>query len=435
MTASHHELDLESLEQLTRGTHAMGKSIVTDCARINGSVVLSTCNRFEVYLDVDLDSSAHSLERPDDKYVEHAVSGVAQLISYAANVEPARARHAFTVRTGEDVVTHLFKVASGLDSLVVGEREIAGQVRKSLQSAHADQVTTGSLERLFQRALRTSKNIASQTQLSADGRSVVSVALKLAEPTLPDWGSVSALVVGTGAYAGATVAALRAHGVRDISVYSGSGRAEAFADSHQVVPVFELTEGVADADLILCCSGTGGRAGKSLIVDDTLGVVPAREEEPHSTVSYVLDAASIVAARQARTEQAAGLEGAQRRQVVVDLALHRDADPRIADMDSVLLIDLSTVRANVPDIGEDTVGHAELVLHESVEEYVELEKLRAADVVITRLVESFNQAKTQQILELVRDGFTEEDAKVRVNKAVNPEMHKLIMKVRSSFLR
>jgi len=435
----------------------MGKSIVTDCARINGSVVLSTCNRFEVYLDVDLDSSVpgqngsstgsstevntDALGEPSPDLAQHAVAGVARLISDAANVPAEQALKAFTVRTGKDVVSHLFKVSSGLDSLVVGEREIAGQVRKSLQNAHGDQVTTGRLERLFQRALRTSKTIATETQLSADGRSVVSVALQLASAALPPWSAVSALVVGTGAYAGATVAALRAQGVRDISVYSGSGRAEAFAASHQVIPVTDLSVGVADSDIVVCCSGTGGNgrarlvAGSDGLISDDSARATSATAVGGASVSYVLDEAAVAAARRARAEAAEGPEGAARRQVIVDLALHRDADPRIADLESVLLIDLSTVRANVPSVAEDTVGHAQNVLEEQVREFVELERVRAADQVVTRLVASFTQAKNEQVAELVASGVAEDVARKQVNKSVNPEMHKMIVRMREELLR
>ena len=85
------------------------------------------------------------------------------------------------VRTGTDAAAHLFSVASGLDSMVVGEREIQGQVRRALTAARRDGTTTSGLESLFQAASRVSRLVESRTGLGATGRSVVGVALDIAE--------------------------------------------------------------------------------------------------------------------------------------------------------------------------------------------------------------------------------------------------------------
>lgn len=416
----------------------MGKSIVADCTRVNGSVVLSTCNRFEVYLDVDLHSDLHendgttvsALSKPNPVFVDHATKEIAHMIATASQVDAVGASGAFTVRSGVDVVEHLFEVATGLDSLVVGEREIAGQVRRALSIAHTDSITTGGLERLFQRALHASKKVANQTQLAADGRSVVSVALGLAAPSLPPWGNVAALVVGTGAYAGATVAALRSRGVRDISVYSGSGRAEEFGASHGVIPAFDLVAAMIDADIVVCCSGTGRglQPTPEFIADEsTSGSASA----PQSTVSYVLNAASVVAARRARAQRAGDEARTDRAQVVIDLALHKDADPRIGDVESVLLIDLNTVRANAPDADTSAVETARNVLDGAVSEFAEAETQRIADAEIKGIVEKFSRERAHQISQLVDGGVDSASAAKAVSKILNPLMNKEIVTMKA----
>ena len=102
-------------------------------------------------------------------------------------------------------------MGAGLDSAVIGEREIAGQVRRALNEAQAAGTATGSLVRLFQAASRTAKDVGSRTSLGSRGLSVVSVALDLATDLSrdADWTTKNIVIFGTGAYAGATMALLR----------------------------------------------------------------------------------------------------------------------------------------------------------------------------------------------------------------------------------
>ncbi|MBE9927886.1 glutamyl-tRNA reductase, partial [Cellulosimicrobium cellulans] len=247
LTASHHELDLDALERLSTGAHSIGGSAVAACDVITGAVVLATCNRFELYLDVDAPL--------DGTGVQHATEHVARMVAEASGVEVAQALASFRTRAGTEVAEHLFAVASGLDSMVVGEREIAGQVKRALETAHADGVTSSTLELLFQTASRTSKKVSTQTTLGGAGRSVVALGLDLAAAELPPWPQVRAVLIGTGSYAGASLAALRALGCDDVRVYSQSGRAEEFAAARGVEAVTDLVAALEDADLVVSCSG------------------------------------------------------------------------------------------------------------------------------------------------------------------------------------
>ncbi len=201
LTASHRDTDFDLLDRIS----VRIGSTAGDAARadgVRGAVVLATCNRFEAYLDVEDDVDAAAV-------VLGALS--------ASTGDDAQAL-AVTARalSGNDVVQHLFAVTAGLESMVVGEDEISGQVQRALTAARADGTSSRELERLFQRAARTSRDVRAATDLGGAGRSVARLALDLAGSRIADWAGERILVVGTGRYAATTIAALRARGAADI---------------------------------------------------------------------------------------------------------------------------------------------------------------------------------------------------------------------------
>ncbi|KQY46544.1 glutamyl-tRNA reductase [Cellulomonas sp. Root137] len=303
LAASHHDLDLDVLERLSSDVQAVASELVGSVASVSGAVVLATCNRFELYLEVD-----DAADTP--AALDTAAVAVAGRSGYTAEQVSGHLR----VRTGTDAAAHLFSVASGLDSMVVGEREIAGQVRRALTSARRDHTTTSGLESLFQAASRVSRTVESRTGLGATGRSVVGVALDIAEQHLPDWSAVRCVLIGTGSYAGASLAALKARGARDIRVFSASGRAGTFAAARGVrsLPASaDLAAEVSDVDLVVACSGA---AGAVLGVD---ALAAARIGTPSSLT-------------------------------VVDLALRHDVDPGVRTLPGVRLVSLHTVAEHAP---------------------------------------------------------------------------------------
>lgn len=148
LMASHHDLDLDVLEQLSSGAHAVAPQIVQDCPPVTGCIVLATCNRFELYLDLDEPSGA-------DAAVDAAVAAIAQ----ESGLDGAVVREALRASTDRHAVRHLFAVAAGLDSMVIGEREVAGQVRRALTTAREVGTTSSALERLFQTASRVARTV------------------------------------------------------------------------------------------------------------------------------------------------------------------------------------------------------------------------------------------------------------------------------------
>jgi glutamyl-tRNA reductase len=452
LTASHRELDLDALERLSTGSSSVGRVVVGSCGPVAGAVVISTCNRFELYLDVDAPLSGDS--------VRHATRHVAELVAHASGVTGDVAARSFTVRTGPEVTEHLFAVASGLDAMVVGEREIAGQVKRSLAEAREQETTSKTLELLFQTASRTSKRVGTDTELGAAGRSVVALALDLAERELPPWDGTRAVLIGTGSYAGASVAALRARGCDDIRVYSQSGRAEVFAESHGVQPVDSLVEALADADLVVSCSGARGRAlaarpepaDPAVEPVETTAHAPAGthlpglvgERGPEASLGHVLDAAALVRARE-RAADRAGDEPEPRPLVILDLALHRDVDPGVADVEGVLLFDLATLKAHAPAVAHDVVAQAQRIVDAAARGFEETRLGREADAAVIALLDEAEVRVVAEIADSVgrltaelaaRGEPAPDDADVdaiarQVRKRVHAELHDKIVEVRA----
>jgi glutamyl-tRNA reductase len=295
LTANHRNASLDILERLSVGAPSATRALVQDQDFVSGAVVLATCNRFEAYLDVDEPLT-------DDDAV--AVDSVVEAMADASGISADALRSSVAVHQGADAAAHLFAVTSGLESIVVGEDEISGQVRRALDAARADGMTSGELERLFQKATHTSRGIRNQTSLRGAHRSLVRLALELASSRVADWSVARVLIVGTGRYASRTVEAVRARGAADIRVFSPSGRAAAFAAKHGLRPVEDFAEAAADADVVITC---------------TADAVVHADAFPRG-----------------------------QRLLVIDLGLPRNVDPAVGRVEGVELLDLETIRLHAP---------------------------------------------------------------------------------------
>ncbi|WP_240646044.1 glutamyl-tRNA reductase [Georgenia sp. SYP-B2076] len=383
LSANHHDLDLADIERLSAGASDVGRQVVADWPAVRGAVVLATCNRFELYLDAGTDA-------------EDAVRAAHQAVASTSGTDPAEVARLMRAQAGEPAVQHLFEVASGLDSMVVGEREITGQVRRALDAARAEGLTSPLLERTLQHATRTSRQVAVDTDLARAGRSVVAVALDLAAarvqahacerhggawPQDPhaspvphgSWAGRRALLVGTGSYAGASLAALRERGATDVAVWSASGRAHAFAESHGTAEApQDLATALARTDLVVTCRGTG---------------------------TPVLGVATVAEAVRARRER-----GETAPLVLVDLALQHDIDPAAATLDGVVHVNLPTVREHAPAATVGEVARAREIVADGVRALADDgAERRMADAVVA-LRTTVEEAVAAEIARLPADG-------------------------------
>ena len=302
VTASHKTASFEMLERLSRTPENVAPTLVE--AGAEGAVVLATCNRFEAYVETD-DASPDSVK---------------EAVAEATGIPASDIEDSSRVLQGPRVAEHLFAVASGLESVVSGEGEIAGQVRRALTSARQGGTTSPELERLFQRASQAQRKVKNDTAISRAGRSLVRLALDLADSRIADWSAERVLLVGTGSYAAVTLAALRERGAVDISVHSPSGRGKAFAQKHDIraIPADDYAQEARRSTLLITCTNA---------VEPVLG--PAQLQRP-----------SIAPVE--------GCPVAHSDQLVIDLGMPRNVDPAVADLDRVALLDLETIRLHAP---------------------------------------------------------------------------------------
>ncbi|MBK0422265.1 glutamyl-tRNA reductase [Leucobacter sp. CSA2] len=261
LSADYRRTPIPILEQLERRTHEIALQL-DGRDDVRGSVVLATCNRFEAYVEV-----------PGGSRGTAAAALLADL-SFVAGIETETLSAGLGRFTDEVAAEHLFAVASGLESAAVGEGEIAGQVRRAHSDAREAGRVTHLLERLFQSAHRVARDVKHRTALQGEGRSLVRLALLLAERRIDSWRDARVLLVGTGAYAGATVAALRERGAKRIAVHSPSGRAAGFADARGIGAVAPdgFPAALASADLLIACSAVKD----PLITPKDLAEIPDR---------------------------------------------------------------------------------------------------------------------------------------------------------------
>lgn len=290
LSSNHRNASFEILESLSLAAPGATRALLESSAVMSGAVVLATCNRFEAYLDIDGPLASDS---------GIAVASTLSALSEASGLSIDVLRESITIHEGPDVAAHLFSVTSGLESVVVGEDEIAGQVGRALDRARSEHTTSRDLERLFQRATRTSRGVKNLTSIGGRDRSLVRLALELASSRVADWSTAAVLIVGTGQYAATTVAALRDRGARDIRVFSRTGRGPAFAARHGVTDSADF-----DVDIVIAC-----------------------------TANTVLGPDYFT--------------GTSRR-LVIDLGLPRNIEPSVAGIRGVELLDLETVRLHAP---------------------------------------------------------------------------------------
>ncbi|MCC2592635.1 glutamyl-tRNA reductase [Tessaracoccus sp. OS52] len=291
---------------------------------------LTTCNRVEFVVDAPGRSTAELVES----------------LAPELDLPPSWDRY-----DDDEAIGHLFRVCAGLDSMVVGEREIAGQVRRALAEAQDAELASPHLSLAVEEALRSSRRVARETTLAEAGRSVVSVALDLAN--VADWPSARVLLVGTGAFAGASVAALRTRGAHAIRVHSASGRGDDFATSHHLAVAGDLAQALREVDLVVACRGTGVPA------------ITAADVDPGAQLT------------------------------ILDLALHSDVAPSVAALPGVDVISLATLQEALSARWDPDTSKAEQIVAEGCEALRTKLQTRVLDPAVVSLREA--------VLELVDD--------------------------------
>jgi glutamyl-tRNA reductase len=350
---NHRTAPVTLLEKMTIADSALPKALHNLGVRddIREVVVLSTCNRTEVYAVVERFHGAYDDIR--DFFCE--VSGLPgeDVVS-----------HLFS-QHDEAAVAHLFEVASGLDSAVVGESEIIGQVRDAWESAMAQGVSRSSLNLLFRYAIETGKRARTETGISRSTASVSHAAVEMAEELIGSLSGARVLVIGAGEMGEGVATALARAGARSVVVNRSESRGGALADKvgARVAPFSGLADEVAAADVIVSCTGAG---------------------------DVVLTHATVSAARRDATSPL----------LVVDIALPRDVESSVAGIDGVTLRDLDHLKewaARGLSARTAEVGQVRMIIEEEVERFVLDSAQRQAAPLVAQLREVIEETRVAEL--------------------------------------
>lgn len=325
--ASHKTAPLALREKLAlpegRAAAVLRELTATDA--IHEAVAISTCNRTELYL-----LTTDTVE---------AESAALAVLSRQAGTRPTELLGALYSLRGTDAVRHLFSVAAGLDSMIVGEAEVQGQVKRSYELALVEGVTGPITNRLFRDAIGTGKRVRTETAVGRSQVSVSSVAVKLAADMLGDLSSRRVLIVGAGENGELTARALRERGVHTVFVANrhrdrAIGLAQRFGGA--AIRFDELPAELERADIVVSSTGS-----------------------PHQIVGR--EEMEVVA------EARAG-----RPLVLIDIAVPRDIDPAVRDLPGIALYDMDDLQREVArNIGgrEAEAARARTVVEAQVERY------------------------------------------------------------------
>ena len=370
---SHRSAPVDVLERVAVGADDVPKLLdeLVRRAHVSEVTLLSTCNRVEVYAVVD---AFHG-----------GLADVSEVLSRHSGLPLSELTGHFFVHYAASAVQHLFAVAAGLDSMVVGESQILGQLRSAYAAADEAGTVGRTLHELTQHALRVGKQVQARTGIDAAGASVVSEALADASEVLGDLAGRRAVIVGAGAMGALAAAHLRRAGAAEITVLNRSAeRADRLAEKiveagtpARAGLLDELPAAVATADVLVACTGAIGTVVERGVIEDAL-TGPL---------------------------------------VVCDLGLPRDVDPAVAELPGVTVVDLVALQrrlAGRADGGSVDAAHA-LVADEAqnflaaqrsaeVTPTVTALRRRASEVVDAELLRL--DARLPGLADPVRDEFT-----------------------------
>jgi glutamyl-tRNA reductase len=325
---SHHASKVETLERFSGHAETRGLLRHAGCAEL---VLLNTCNRVEVY--------AAAATPP-------STIDVARCLGESGNGE---AQGAFYRHEAHDCVAHLFRVASGLDSMVLGETEILGQIKKAYEGARSGGEAGRLLHRLFQRAFRVAKQVRTHTEITRGPVSVSSVAVELADKIFGDLSARKVLILGAGEVSERTARALKSRGVSDLRVANRSfERAHELAQavSGRAEPFENWKQQCAEVDILISSTSAG---------------------------TPLLDAHSLAPILRSRLD---------RPLFIIDIAVPRDVAPDVNQLQGVFLYDidsLQSVAAQSLDLRRRQIAAAESIIAGHTEDFWESHLRRNGD--------------------------------------------------------
>lgn len=320
------------------------------------AAVLSTCNRVEMYLGKPAGGDI-----PDPELL-------AEFLAEIHRVDPALVRPHLVTHFDRDGVRHLFRVAASLDSLIIGEGQIAGQVKGAFEAARTQGTTGPLLNALYQHAQKAAKRVRTETGIAEGHVSVSSVAVDYVRQVFDHFADKTVLVIGAGKMGRLTLKYLRGLGPRQILVTNRTpdkARAVAADCGGNPVPWDKLDDALTQADIVLSTTGA-----------------------PEPVVS-------------ARRYASVRLRRAGRTAVILDIAVPRDFDPAVHDGESTFVFnidDLKGIREQTLARRRAHVDRAEAIVEEEARRFLDDWGRRKNGQLIARLTAEF-EARRREVLE------------------------------------
>lgn len=353
---SHHTSDIALRERMSFAQEKLPEALSALRNRIDGAgaVIVSTCNRSEVYVN--------HIGEPEDLFHE-----IRQFLSEWHEV-PEQDFDEFLYELDDaEAVGHLFRVASSLDSLVVGEDQILGQVHDAYITAHAEQATDKIVNALFQKAFTIAKKVRSSTNINVGKVSVSSVAVDLAVSIFMDLTDKTVLVIGSGEMGELTLKSLVEKGAGRVMVANRSvEKAESVAKLYNgdAIALSDLDAHLHRADIVISSTGAPG---------------------------VVLKKPSVVQALRQRANQP---------MFIIDIALPRDVDSTINELDNIYLYDIDNLEGvaeqNLESRRDEMDRCLELV-DGAVEQFSRWLKTLIAEPTIVSLSQEFHAVREREL--------------------------------------
>jgi glutamyl-tRNA reductase len=321
---SHHSAPVELRERFAFAENQIPGALKSLCESgiATEATILSTCNRVEIYAATPL-APENAFARLKKFLVEHhAFDGILNTEVYTL--------------AGPQGLQHLFKVASGLDSMVIGETEIFGQLKKAYDVAFQNKFTGAKLNKAFQRAFNVAKHIRTETNIQRGSVSVMSAAVELAEKIFSSLAEHEVLVIGAGETSEKTARALQSRGVKKIAVTNRSPeRARALADElgARALPFENWTTELERVDIAVSSTAA-----------------------PH----HILERAQLEPVLRRRKN---------RPLLLIDLAVPRDIDPAVNELENVYLYNVDDLQGIANDylkLRHEEISRCEKIISEKV---------------------------------------------------------------------
>jgi glutamyl-tRNA reductase len=384
--ASHRTAPVELRERLdfsSRGVETALRGLVAR-ASTSEAVVISTCNRAELYV-----ACADPGVTQGD---------VLQFISEFHHLSAEEVRPHLYAHTDQDAVRHLFRVSSGLDSMIVGEPQILGQIKAAYSAATTAETAGPLLNKLFHWAFGVGKRVRSETALAEGAVSVSFAAVSLAKKIFGNLSGRQVLVIGAGEMGKLTAVHLQAQGVASVVITSRTlANAQQLAEEvgGSVIAWDTMPHALVDADIVITSTGS-----------------------PTAILSKAQVKAAVPSSR-------------VRPLFIIDIAVPRDVDPLAAEIEQVFLYNIDDLQAIVRENiqkRDAQVGHAEQIVDEEVLKFTSWYRSREAVPTIVALRQRFESIRKAELERLdFKLASLSPDARQRVDEVTHLIIEKLLL--------